>query len=255
MCVVIYINKKGRAEKRERRLYSIINSLAVLMLIAAALLIVWTALIRIDKLREQYLHFQLFLEDLQLFVISLKSKWLIIIAIFLLYIIDAYTGILPMNFLIVLSGIVFPMPAAVLINIAGLLILMSIKYDMGSKKGAGSAKHILKRYPGVMDFLEDDKKSGLLLVVFRLVPNFPFGMVSRLYGSAHFPFEKFIFLSLLGYVPRLLSYSFIGNKVFDPFSAAFFTPIIILLIISGFSMLVLNAIVFGVNKTQPDERK
>ena len=50
MCVVIYINKKGRAEKRERRLYNIINSLAVLMLIAAALLIVWTALIRIDKL-------------------------------------------------------------------------------------------------------------------------------------------------------------------------------------------------------------
>jgi uncharacterized membrane protein YdjX (TVP38/TMEM64 family) len=254
--VVRKIKKKVRLRgKTDRRLYNLINTAAVIMLIAAALLIVWTALIKIDKLREQYMHFQLFLEDVQLFVISLQSKWLIIIAILLLYLIKAYTGIMPMNALIVISGIVFPMPAAVLINIAGLLVLMSIKYNVGAKRGAGSASYILNKFPAIREmFYEDEKKSSRLLVVFRLVPNFPFSMVSRLYGSAGFPFEKFIFLTLLGYVPRLLSYSFLGNKVFDPFSAAFFTPIIILFIISGLSMLVLNVIIYGVNDNANAER-
>ena len=246
------IKKKVRLRgKTDRRLYNLINTAAVIMLIAAALLIVWTALIKIDKLREQYMHFQLFLEDVQLFVISLQSKWLIIIAILLLYLIKAYTGIMPMNALIVISGIVFPMPAAVLINIAGLLVLMSIKYNVGAK-GSGSATIYLTNSRHKGDVLRGrEKAQGCLWCSDSCRTSLQHG--EQALRRAGFPLKSLSF-GASGLCAEAFVIQLLGNKVFDPFSRHSFTPIIILFIISGLSMLVLNVIIYGVNDNANAER-
>ena len=48
---------------------------------------------------------------------------------------------------------------------------------------------------------------------------------------------------MLGYAPKLFSYTFIGVYVFDPLSVKFFVPIIVLLIISGVTVLGVNALI------------
>lgn len=190
------------------------------------------------------MEFQLWLEDLQLWITSLNNRWLIILAILSLFAIKSLIGILPMAPLFVISGMVFPVTAAVLINISGIIVLMSLKYTVGLKFGGGRTKKILKKYPSINKVFESGGEGNpWLLLFFRIVPNFPVNTVSRLYGNMNFPYEKYIFISLLGFSPRLISYSVIGNNVFDPFSAGFLAPIIVLLLISGLSMLVLNAVI------------
>jgi membrane protein DedA with SNARE-associated domain len=54
--------------------------------------------------------------------------------------------------------------------------------------------------------------------------------------------DTYLFYSMLGFLPRLVLWSFISFSIFDPFSVEFMAPIIILLIISGISLLLVNAL-------------
>ena len=58
-----------------------------------------------------------------------------------------------------------------------------------------------------------------------------------------FDFKKYLLLSVLGFLPKLISYSFIGRNVYDPFSMAFILPIVILLLLSGLSVFGINAMI------------
>ena len=82
--------------------------------------------------------------------------------------------------------------------------------------------------------------SPVLLFVFRLVPSFPINTISQLYGSMEYTYWKYILISLAGFAPKLLSYSFIGRNVYDPLSWSFILPIVVLLVLSGLSILLLN---------------
>ena len=47
---------------------------------------------------------------------------------------------------------------------------------------------------------------------------------------------------LLALVPRLVSYSFIGNNVYDPWSSRFFVPLIVLFVITGVSFFIMRSV-------------
>lgn len=77
-------------------------------------------------------------------------------------------------------------------------------------------------------------------MLFRLVPYFPINSISQLYGALEYDYWKFILLSLLGFTPKIISYSMIGRHVYNPFSLAFMLPIVIIFTISGVSILAVN---------------
>ncbi|MGN1102178.1 MAG: hypothetical protein ACI4RG_08305, partial [Huintestinicola sp.] len=49
-------------------------------------------------------------------------------------------------------------------------------------------------------------------------------------------------LSLLGYSPLIISYTFIGRNVFNPLSTAFLLPLILLFLLIAVSMLAISKI-------------
>jgi hypothetical protein len=66
--------------------------------------------------------------------------------------------------------------------------------------------------------------------------------------SAKFKLTLILF-SLIGFLPRLLSFTFVGRNVYDPLSSEFLVPIMILLFLSGVSLLSVNGIWITVEKT------
>lgn len=94
-----------------------------------------------------------------------------------------------------------------------------------------------------------------MLFALRLIPGFPLGSVSRIYGSLRFPYWRFILLSAAGFAPKLLSYTFMGTNVFDPLSSAFLVPLMIVLTISGASLLCVNLIWLLVEKSVSSSKK
>ena len=148
---------------------------------------------------------------------------------------------LPITAVCVIAGMVFPTPIAVAVNFAGMTLLMTIKFYWGKHLGGGTIHKILTRYDNVRRMMESGKRStDWILVLFRLVPYFPINSISQLYGALEYDYWKFILLSLLGFTPKIISYSMIGRHVYNPFSLAFMLPIVIIFTISGVSILAVN---------------
>ena len=69
-----------------------------------------------------------------------------------------------------------------------------------------------------------------------------------MYGAMGYDLWKYLVISVIGFMPKLMSYTYIGVYVFDPLSLKFFLPFIILFAVSGTSILVLNAILNKLEK-------
>ncbi len=143
-----------------------------------------------------------------------------------------------MGVLCVISGMVFSLPNAIIINVTFLSFFFGliVKYIEGWWIGGGWAMMILNIRK--IRFLKQwvmFKGTGnpYILVVSRLVPSIPLGMISKLYGSMHYDFMYYLVLSVLGFMPRLYIYTRIGSVMYNPFSKEFIILIMIIVAFTG----------------------
>lgn len=224
-----------------RRHYSILIIVAFILIALAAVLLVWTYIAQIKAIELRYAEIQAKLADWELFIASLENKWLLILILFLLYALKCFISVIPLSALFIISGMVFSVQYATAINIVGVALLVSIKFLWGDKFGGGSVSKIISRSKITREFLKlEGEGNPLMLFLARLVPFMPVNTVSRLYGASEIKYDKYLLLSLLGFAPRILSFSVLGNNVFDPFSVGFFVPIIVMLFLSGVSILLFD---------------
>lgn len=226
----------------------------VLILIGFALLGL-TMLMQDQKFAVRYTEFLQMLDNLDSAIASIPNKGLVVVAILLVYLAKAIVPI-PISAVCVIAGMVFPTELAAAINIVGFAVLCTIKYFWGKHLGSGVVYKFLYRYRNLRRILESDTtaKDGLL-VGFRLVPSFPINAISQLYGAMNFEYYKYLFLSILGLLPKIISYSMVGRHVYNPFSLAFMLPLVIIFIISGVGMIGINAFINlynGNNKIRED---
>ena len=187
-------------------------------------------------------------------ITKLDSNTEILICIFALYIAKCQLPI-PMSFLMMISGVVFPMTQAIVINIVFTSFFFTVKYFEGSFIVGGWTGMILgiKKLKFLKEWIEF-KGTGnpYVLFVSRLVPSIPPGMVSKYYGSMKYDFIYYICLSILGFSPRIYMYTTIGNAIFNPFSARFITMLIIVVAFTGISVFAFN-IFFGIKSKQMNQ--
>ena len=184
-------------------------------------------------------------------VARLDTKQEILVCIFALYIAKCQLPI-PMSFLCAISGIVFPLHTALLINVIFTFFFFSVKYWEGSFIGGGWAGMILniKKMHFIRDWIQfKGNGNPYFLSVTRLIPAIPLGMVSKYYGSMRYDFVYYSLLSLIGYAPRLYIYTKLGSVFTNPFSVQFITLLIIIVAFTGFSSLLFN-VFYGVKSNQ-----
>lgn len=229
----------------------IINLIAVILITAGIVLLVAAILFSIDGFTQKIRDFQAKLHEFELLVASLPNKWLVLIAVLLLFAAKAFLPI-PIPTICLISGIVFPSEASFIINIIGVSLLLTIKFFWGKRFGPGAVGKLYSKNEAITGVLESKAGRGnpWLLFGLRIVPYAPLNMVSQIYGSMNCGYDKFMLISLLGFMPKLLSYTIIGQNVFNPFSLAFILPIVILLMLSGISLIVFNMILESIQKSK-----
>jgi uncharacterized membrane protein YdjX (TVP38/TMEM64 family) len=72
------------------------------------------------------------------------------------------------------------------------------------------------------------------------VPSFPVNPVSQIYGAMGFDYADFVLISLLGFLPKIISYTIVGQNALRPLSAPFLIPLIIIFTLSGVSTIGIN---------------
>lgn len=203
-----------------------------------------------EELWRWYAQIKRSLADLEQFILHIDIAWLFALAILMLFAVKSIIPIYPTSTVCFLTGAVLPMYFAVPVNIIGFMILLTIRYFWGKRFGAGNAWKIISRTDTVRKLIQQDGKgNSALLVALRLVPGMPVNSISGIYGSFDFGYPKFIIFSIIGFLPRLISYTFVGRNVFDPLSGSFLVPIMLILFFSGLSAIFINGIWISVEKT------
>lgn len=217
--------------------------LGVVFLIAGIFLTIWVIFAPIETFAETFNEYIGWLEDLEQTIASAENTFIIVLVLFMLFFIRASIPIIPTSILCVATALVFNFWQALLINLAGVILLMIIKYYAGVHNGGGYIKYAV-RLSSQADLALKKNSSGATATLFllRLVPVVSLNMVSQLYGSYNYPLHKFLIASVAGYLPRIISYIVVGRNFTNPFSIGFVLPFGILFFISGISLLIFTAV-------------
>ena len=184
-------------------------------------------------------------------VARLDTTFEIVLCIFALYIAKCQLPI-PLSFLCVISGMVFPLGQALALNALFIFLYFAEKYVKGIFLGGGWTGMILniKKLRFVRDWIHfKGNGNPYVLAVTRLVPVIPIGMVSKYYGSMRYDFVYYSFLSMLGFAPRLFVYTKLGTSWTNPFSVTFITLLMVIVGFTGFSTMIFN-IFYGMRMRQ-----
>lgn len=228
---------------KEKLVHKLLFIFAMICFSAAVILIIWSVISKISFLEETYREYIVWLSEFEYKIGSITNKWLLLIVILLLYFIKTVFPLYPVSIICVASAMVFDAVSCFFINITGISMLFAVRYMTGKKSGGGNIHQLIRKNRLVSRLIEN-KGTGnpLLLFVFRLLPVFPLNLVSNLYGAMKFPFAKFIFISIAGYLPKMASYIIIGRNVTNPFSLKFSVPLILLTVLTGIAFLMMRAV-------------
>lgn len=216
---------------------------AVIVLVTGGILIFLSVILyNHSKLEVRFDTLISWLKQLDDTIVMLDSTTEIVLCIFALYIAKCQLPI-PMGFLCVISGIVFPITQAVIINLVFCAFFFTVKYQEGRFIGGGWTDMILgiKQLHFIRDWIQfKGNGNPYVLFVSRLVPSIPLGMVSKYYGSMRYDVIYYTFLSLLGFAPRLYIYTKIGTAIYNPFSVQFIVLLMIIVAFTGVSVITFN---------------
>ena len=238
-------NKKGGKKTREEHIRSLLYLASMLSLILAVVFSVLLALSFNDHVQQWYQTYIKYLLEAEHSVEAMDDKFNILIVIIFLYVFKSVFPIqfYPLSVLCAITSTVFPAYLSLPINIFGLFAFFSIRYYWGRRVGSDAVQSILKRNVTIRTLIENDGRGNpWLLAVFRLIPSIPPNPVSKLYGAMGFEYKKYILLSLIGFAPQLITYTFIGSNVFNPLSAAFLVPFILLFVLISISTFAISKI-------------
>ena len=125
------------------------------------------------------------------------------------------------------SGIMFPLPAALLLNIVGTVITVTPTYFLGRACGGSVIETLHEKYPKLRAFDVNDDGGSLAVAVLLRSVGLPIQVGSLYMGAARFSFGRFLLGSVLGLLPVIVPYTVMGENAGNPRSPAFIAAIAI----------------------------
>lgn len=139
-----------------------------------------------------------------------------------LFLLKSITFVIYGNILYAASGILFSLPAAVFLNIAGSAIIASVPYFMGRKAGAGFLNTLTSKHPKLSVLKDIPQKHPLSSsVMIRLLGILPGDLVSMYFGAGGASYWRYLTGTLIGLFPSIVIFSVMGMSAGDITSPAF----------------------------------
>lgn len=120
------------------------------------------------------------------------------------------------------NGVLFPLPIAILMNIAGTVVMTTIPFFIGKQAGTGALTQLVQKNPK-LEMLRDIPNQNELFVSFfvRIVGILPGDIVGMYLGASGIRYKRYITGTLLGMLPATVSFSVMGMNINDVSSPAF----------------------------------
>lgn len=126
------------------------------------------------------------------------------------------------GFLYMAAGVLFPLPAAIAVNLAGTAMMVTLPYLLGQKLGGRAVEYILGRWPkaAALHDLRCDSDFFFVLLI-RLLNVFSLDMVSAYMGAVGVKYRAYLPASLLGLASMCVLFPIMGGSLADVRSPQF----------------------------------
>ncbi len=119
------------------------------------------------------------------------------------------------------NGVLFPIPIAILVNLAGSFIMVSLPYWIGKRNGSAAVEAVLRKYPKTERLHKLRADNDFIFAYLARMAGLPSDVVSLYMGAVNVEYGKYVVGSLLGFLPHMIIYPVIGMSIRDTHSTAF----------------------------------
>ncbi|MDF2698464.1 MAG: hypothetical protein K0Q49_20 [Haloplasmataceae bacterium] len=169
---------------------------------------------------------------------SPKNLFLAFLVIMLLYALKSIIIMIPILILYIVVGTIYPTPMAILINMAGVVVCLTIPYILGRLSGNELLEKLLIKYPKASKVTESSRENAFFFsyMIHVLCP-LPGDIVSILEGTMNIPYRKYLIGSVIGSAPYMITCTILGAKITDPLSPVFILSVVVTVVIAIISLL------------------
>ena len=114
-------------------------------------------------------------------------------------------------------GLVFDLPAALLVNAAGSVICISVPYFTGRSSDGLLVDGLLERHPRLGGVYEANREHLFLVSLVLRVTNLSNDLLGLFFGSLRMSYAEYLLSSFIGILPAMVLYTVLGNDL-DPLS-------------------------------------
>ena len=123
------------------------------------------------------------------------------------------------------SGILFPLPAAILVNFLGAAVMVSMPYWLGRQMGGELIEAIVRKYPKTAVLRQAQLENQLFLsFITRIINILPSDILSLYMGASGIHYGKYLLGSVAGMLLTIITFPIMGSSVTDPVSPQFIGP-------------------------------
>ena len=145
----------------------------------------------------------------------------------------------PDSILAIGGGLIFGLFKGYLYTLIGALIGASLSFYISRKLGRSFLKKITK---DKLDYIEDmiNSKGFFVILLLRLIPLFPFDVISYVAGLTSIKYRDFLFATIIGTIPGILVFTNIGAQSVNIASKSFYISIMALIVLILLSIILKN---------------
>ena len=167
-----------------------------------------------------------------------SNIWLAATLFIVFYILKSFIIVMPVLVLQIAVGIVFPVPAALLINLSGMVITLFISYYLGRFTGRAYVEKLIGRYPKASAVKDIPSKNEFVFCFLtHSMCLFPMNIIGMLAGSVDIDCRKYICGAFCGSFIRVVSVTLIGVSAMNPSSPVFILSVAVTAAVSIASFL------------------
>lgn len=183
------------------------KKLGLALRIIAAVIIIAVIILKYDELKNI---------DVRAIVDSSANLAVAAASILGVYLIKSLTFVVPASIVYIAVGMAFDPLTAVLINICGIFLEVTVTYVAGVFLGGNYVLAKLENTKYGEKLLKMQSKNKIsALIAIRFLPVFPIDIVSLLLGAMKTNYLQYIFVSLVGILPRVILFTLLGDGIYD----------------------------------------
>ena len=138
------------------------------------------------------------------------------------------------------SGILFPLPLAILVNLLGTGIMAAIPYALGRHTSSGALDRYISSHKNIALLRQlRTQNTFLYTLLVRVINILPFDVVSAYFGASQTEFMPYLWGSILGMAPPCVLFAILGTSITNPGSPQFIlsAAIELAIMLAGFVLL------------------